>query len=183
MSCEKVASSWLTSHSLKAENFVLNKREFHEAIRCGKCGKHFSVDHAMSCQKGGYIPPLQHLSGKNLPKNSNKSEEARLDISIRGFWQKEQSAFFDVRVFNPFAPSYRNQKLDNTFAGNEREKKRAYSQRVLQVEHGSFTPLIFANSDGSSKETEKFISVLSMKISEKRDLSISLVTNWIRTKL
>ena len=161
------------------------------------CGKHFSVSHAMSCQKGGYIhhrhnevrdllgklateisndariePPLQHLSGENLPKNSNKSEEARLDISIRGFWQKEQSAFFDVRVFNPFAPSYRNQKLENTFAGNERERKRAYSQRVLQVEHGSFTPLIFAHSGGSSRETETFISVLSMKISEKRDLSI-----------
>ena len=172
------------------------------------CGRHFSVDHGMSCQKGGYIhhrhnevrdllgklaaeisndvriePPLQHLSGENLPRNSNISEEARLDISIRGFWQKEQSAFFDVRVFNPFAPSYRNQKLDSTFAGNEREKKRAYSQRVLQVEHGSFTPLIFAHSGGSSRETEKFISVLSTKISEKRDLSISLVTNWIRTKL
>ena len=125
------------------------------------CGKHFSVDHAMSCQKVGYIhhrhnevrdllgklatkiePPLEHLSGENLPKNSNKSEEAKLDISIRGFWKKEQSAFFDVRVFHPFAPLYRNQKQDNTFAGNEREKKRAYSQRVLQVEHGSFTPLI-----------------------------------------
>ena len=92
-------------------------------------------------------------------------------------------AYFDVRVVNPFAPSYRNQKLDNTFAGNEREKKHAYSQRVLQVEHGSFTPLIFAHSGGSSRETERFISVLSMKISEKRDLQIALVTNWIRTKL
>ena len=111
------------------------------------------------------------------------TNQKRQNISIRGFWKKEQSAFFDVRVFHPFAPSYRNQKLDNTSAGNEREKKRAYSQRVLQVEHGSFTPLIFAHSGGSSRETEKFISVLSMKISEKRDLSFSLVINWIRTKL
>ena len=128
LSCMKGASLWLTSLPLKAENFVLNKREFHDAIRLRYrwhlkfmlticvCGKHFSVDHAMSCQKGGYThhrhnevrdllgklateisndvrieSPLQHLSGENLPKNSNKSEEARLDISKCGFWQKEQS--------------------------------------------------------------------------------------------
>ena len=108
-------------------------------------------------------PPLQHLSGENLLKKFQQIRKIRLDISIRGFWQKEQSAFFDVRVFNLLATSYRNQKLDNTVAWNEREKKRAYSQRVLQVEHGSFTPLIFADSGGSSRETEKFISVLSMK--------------------
>ena len=33
LSCMKGASSWLTSLPLKAENFVLNKREFHDAIR------------------------------------------------------------------------------------------------------------------------------------------------------
>ena len=220
LSCMKGASSWLTSLPLKAENFVLNKREFYDALRLRYrwhlrfmpaicvCGKQFSVDHAMSCQKGGYIhhrhnelrdllgklateisndvsiePALQPLSGEQLPRNSNTSEEARLDISVRGFWQREQSAFFDVRVFNPFAPSYRNQKLENTFAANEREKKRAYSQRVLQVEHGSFTPLVFAHNGGSGREAEKYISVLSTKIAEKRDLPVSSVTNWIRTKL
>eukprot|EP00794_Sanderia_malayensis_P013173 gene13173-biopygen10500 len=220
MSCMKGASSWLTSLPLKGENFVLNKREFYDTLRLRYrwhlrfmpaicvCGKHFSEDHAMSCQKGGYIhhrhnelrdllgklateisndvsiePALQPLSGEQLPRNLNTSEEARLDISVRGFWQREQSAFFDVRVFNPFAPSYRNQKLENTFAANEREKKRAYSQRVLQVEHGSFTPLVFAHYGGSGREAEKYISVLSTKIAEKRDLPVSSVTNWIRTKL
>ena len=61
LSCMKGASSWLTSLPLKAENFVLNKREFHDSIRLRYrwhlkimpticvCGKHFSVDHAMSC--------------------------------------------------------------------------------------------------------------------------------------
>ena len=61
LSYMKGASSWLTSLPLKAENFVLNKREFHDAIRLRYrlhlkfmpticvCGKHFSVEHAMSC--------------------------------------------------------------------------------------------------------------------------------------
>ena len=59
--CMKGASSWLTSFPLKAKNFVLNKREFHDAIRLRYrwhlkfmpticvCGKHFSFEHAMSC--------------------------------------------------------------------------------------------------------------------------------------
>ena len=67
LSCMKGASSWLTSLPLEAENFVLNKREFHDSIRLRYrwhlkfmptirvCGKHFSVDHAMSCKNGGYI--------------------------------------------------------------------------------------------------------------------------------
>eukprot|EP00794_Sanderia_malayensis_P016408 gene16407-biopygen12090 len=67
LSCMNGASSWLTSLPLKAENFVLNKREFYDALRLRYrwhlrfmpaicvCGKHFSVDHVMSCQKGGYI--------------------------------------------------------------------------------------------------------------------------------
>ena len=63
----KGASNWLTSLPLKTENYVLNKREFHDAIRmryrwplkylpttCA-CGKQFSVDHGLSCLKGGFI--------------------------------------------------------------------------------------------------------------------------------
>ena len=35
-------------------------------------------------------PPLLPLTGENLAQNSNKSEEARLDVSARGFWQRGQ---------------------------------------------------------------------------------------------
>ena len=48
-------------------------------------------------------PPLQALSGEALSGSTNSSDEARLDVSARGFWQRGQRAFFDVRVFNPFA--------------------------------------------------------------------------------
>ena len=49
-------------------------------------------------------PNLFKLSGKTLiPKTANKSSEARLDISAREVLATGQRAFFDVRVFNPFA--------------------------------------------------------------------------------
>ena len=49
--------------------------------------------------------------------------------------------FFDVRVFHPNAPSYRGQSL---YRRHEREKKREYGDRVREIEHASFIPLIFS---------------------------------------
>ena len=74
----------------------------------------------------------------------NSSDDARLDVSARGFWQREQRAFFDVRVFNPFSKSHLNQKLDTAFSSNENGKKRHYNQRIIEVEHGSFSSLVFS---------------------------------------
>ena len=63
----KGSSSWLNSLPLKSEGNVLNKREFHDALslRCHwqmkylpsncPCGKKFTIDHAMSCLKRGFI--------------------------------------------------------------------------------------------------------------------------------
>lgn len=172
------------------------------------CGKKFSLDHAMSCIKGGYIhhrhneirdvlismseeisndvekePLLQPLTGERLSKSANVADDARLDLSVRGFWQKGQRAFFDVRVFNPFAPTYRSQKLPNVFSANEREKKRSYGQRVIEIEQGSFTPLVFTPYGGCSKETDRFLTQLSSHISSKTDVEMSIVMNWIRSVL
>ena len=216
----KGSSSWLTTLPLRSENFVLNKREFFDAVSIRyrwqlkrmpnlcSCGKPFDVDHAMSCFKGGFIhqrhdqmrdmiaqlmsdiykdvqiePHLTPLTGEHLLKRSIENDEARLDISARSFWIRGQKAYFDVRVFNPFAKKHLNQQLPNTFVSNEKEKKRSYNERVIEVEHGSFTPLIFTPYGGCSRETEKVINVLATGIAEKRDLSTSIVTNWIRTKL
>ena len=63
----KGASSWLTILLLKSENFVLNKREFYDALSLRyrwtpkylpslcPCGKKYDVDHAMSCMMGGFV--------------------------------------------------------------------------------------------------------------------------------
>ena len=133
------------------------------------CGKRFYVDHAMSCMKGGFVhrrhddvrdlfvsllkdvchdveveSHLQPLTEEVLISSSNSSDETRLDVSTRGFWQRGQRAFFDVGVFNPFGKSHLNQKLDTAFSRNENDKKRHYNQRIIEVEHGSFSPLVFS---------------------------------------
>ena len=38
------------------------------------------------------------LPGEVLISSANSSDKARLDVSARGFWQRGQRTFFDVRV-------------------------------------------------------------------------------------
>ena len=128
-------------------------------------------------------PPLQPLTGEKLRGSANKEKEARLDFTARGFWQRGEMAFFDVRVFNPFAKTQLNSKLEAAFETNEASKKREYNQRVIDIEHGSFTPVVLSAYGGFGRETNRFISSLITKIAERQDLQMSTVANYIRTKI
>ena len=98
-------------------------------------------------------PALQPLTGEVLPRSANSDDEGRLDISARGFWQRGDKAFFDVRIFNPFAKSHLPVKLKTLFAAQETAKKRDYNEGVLRVEHGSFTPIVMSAYGGFRRET------------------------------
>ena len=172
------------------------------------CGKQFNIDHALNCPKGGLInqrhnrmrdlfasvmnevhndvaiePQLMPLTGEQLPISANKADDARADISTRGFWQDGQRAFFDVTVFNPFAQSHQNSSLEKNFAASEKDKKRKYNQRVLELEHGTFSPLVFTPYGGASRETEHVIRTLCTKVAAKRKLAYGKIMNWLRTQI
>ena len=67
---------------------------------------------------------LTPLTGERFRyKTANKDKEARVDVSARGVWTRGSKAFLDVRVFNPLAPSYRNQTLAAAHRSNENMKK------------------------------------------------------------
>ena len=128
-------------------------------------------------------PGLLPVSGEVLPPSANKQDDARLDLSVRSFWQRGERAFMDVRIFNPFASTHLNQNLENSFKSNEREKKRTYGQRVIEIEHGSFTPLVFSANGGCGREADHFISVLAEKLGEKQNTSYSETVTWLRAKI
>ena len=100
---------------------------------------------------------LQPLSGEILPQGTNIEDEAILDIKARGFWGREEMAFFDVRIFNPFARSHINTNLEAVFRQNEVLKKKEYAERVIRVEHGTFTPIVLSAYGGYGLGTSKFI--------------------------
>ena len=62
--------------------------------------------------------------------------------------------FSDVRVFNPKAPTNRGPSLASTYARHEKEKRRNYQQRVLEIERASFTSLVFSASGGMAKAAQ-----------------------------
>ena len=104
-------------------------------------------------------------------------------MAARGVWTRGNKAFCDVRVFNPLAPSYRNQTLKAAHSTNENAKKREYGARVLEIEHGTFTPLVFSCFGGMATECRRFYDRLSEKLSEKRGIETTIAKSWIRTKL
>ena len=218
---EKGASSWLNALPLKCKDFHLTKNEFWDALnmRYGfqikrlpstcACGKDFSIEHSLSCLKGGYVnlrhntirnqfaellseistdvqlePQLAELTGENLKyKTSNKQNEARLDISARNVWRFGDKAFFDVRVFNPTSKFYSKMPLKSAYVTNEKEKKREYNERIIKVEHGSLTPLVFSCYGGMSRECGAFFKHLTTMISEKRGDKYQDVCKLLRTKI
>ncbi len=100
------------------------------------------------------------------------------------FWGRDrQCAFYDVRVFNPFAQSYRNTSLSQCYRRNEMEKKRAYDERVREIEHGSFSPLVFSTSGSMGTTATVVYKRIASIIAEKHNKHYSKTVHWIRCRL
>ena len=127
---------------------------------------------------------LQPLTGETLKYQTAKTENnARLDVSALGFWCRDQRAFFNIRVFDPVASSHAHQSLDVAHPKQENENHRQYEDRILHVEHASFTPLVITIAGGMSKCTKKFFSRLGEMLAEKRLLPKSIVSPCIRCRV
>ena len=62
------------------------------------------------------------------------------------------------------------------------EKKSLYNERIIEIEHGSFTPLVMSATSGMGRECKKFYSRLTEMISSKRGIVYSITVAWIRRK-
>ena len=100
---EKGSSSWLSVIPLKEMKFTLNKTEFRDEIRDLEAEILRAV-----CTDVEVELVLQEVTGEVLPRGAHKAPDVRLDIRAQGFWAREQSAFFDVRVCHPNAYSDKN---------------------------------------------------------------------------
>ena len=76
-------------------------------------------------------------------------------------------AFFDVRVFNPIAKRYVHMDTSKAYQLNEKEKKKNYNKSILEVEHGSFMPIVMSAYGGIRKEDNKFYNRLAELLAEK----------------
>ncbi len=171
LASEKGASSWLTSLPLSGFGFTLHKGAFRDALslRYGwlpsnspthcDCGSLFTVDHCLSCCKGGFLtlrhneirdltarlvtevshevrvePNLQPITGEVFSRaTSNTQEGARLDVVASGFWGgRYERTFINVRIFNPHAQSNRNIPLPSCYRKHENIKREPMSSAFVR---------------------------------------------------
>ena len=218
---DKGASSWLTAVPLVDQGLVLNKQEFRDSLRLRYnmplsdlpskcvCGEKYTVCHALSCKKGGFVaqrhdgvrnlltsligkvctnvevePQLQPLDNERFNlRTAVTSPEARLDFKAGGFWSRGVTAFFDVRVTHVNSKCNQGKATSTIFKEQKEEKKRKYQQRVLDVEMGSFTPLVFGTNGGMGADCNCFLKRLAEKLSEKNEEPYDITITWIRTLL
>ena len=168
------------------------------------------MEHALSCPKGG-LPSIRHNEIRDLTarlltevcsqvatepelqpvppeglslSTANVQEGARLDIAMNGFWGgRSERAFVDVRVFNPFAPSNMATSLSACYKKHENIKKRAYGQRIREIEHASFTPVILSATGGLAHEATFFYKRLASLLAQKWGDEYSIVMGWLRCSL
>ena len=76
-----------------------------------------------------------------------------------------------------------NTPLTQCYKKNEQEKKRAYDERVREVEHGTFSPLVFSTSGGMGATANVVYKRLASMIAEKQDQPYSRTIQWIRCRL
>ena len=167
------------------------------------CGEPNSVNHALIC---GFVikrhneirdieaellnevcssvakePKLLPLTGEIV--RGNKADEARLDVSAVGFWRPQEKMFVDVRVFDPNCKTYKEMTPSLVYTRHENIKKAEYNDRVMNVERGTLTPLIFSTTGGWGKECSRFHRHLARLIAEKRNEKYPVVMSYLRKRI
>ena len=102
---------------------------------------------------------------------------------VADFGKDNGAAFFDIRVCHPNADSYRDLTPNQVYKLHEDDKKRKYASRVLEVEQGTFTPLVFTATRGMPDECQRYHSRLAAVISAKKQENYATTMSWIRTKV
>ena len=72
--------------------------------------------------------------------------------------------------------------LNATNKTNSR-KKRAYDQRVREIEHGSFSPLVFSTTGGMGPTATIVYKRLASMIAKKHNKTYSKTIHWLRCRL
>jgi hypothetical protein len=86
-------------------------------------------------------------------------------------------------VVSPFARSYVNLKPAQLFRMAEQSKIREYRERIRDVEHADFNPLVFTCTGGMAPQCHLIMKRLAEQISKRQNVQQSVVSGWLRCRL
>jgi hypothetical protein len=176
--------------------------------KCG-CGEHFDLSHAMNCLYGGFRhllhnnlndllfdvckeagfkhvikePALLPLEGEEFAyKSANHDNGARSDLRVLGFHRPMRQQYFDVTAWSALAKS-NSGTPESVHMRTELKKEREYKQRIQEVDHGDFTPLVFCISGGMGPKAASVIRHLAEALAFKQDQPLSSTLCWLRCRI
>ena len=110
----------------------------------------------------------------------NKEDKTKLDVATDGFWgSSKERAFFEIRVFNPSAPTNKQTTTTSTYKVHKRAKKRQYGQCGKEVEHSTFTLIVLSSTGGLGREASSCYKHLKSLLSTKWDEPYSVIMGWL----
>ena len=90
-------------------------------------------------------------------KSKAQGPDLMIVPEVSGLWTTIQRAFFDMKVTHLNAPSYRQKEPAVVYRLHEKDKKRKYNRRIIEIEQGHFTPPILSTSGGMGPECAIFV--------------------------
>ena len=117
-----------------------------------------------------------------LPKRrkTSKHQQDAIDIVADGLWGgRNERSYFDVIVINPHARSNRHENLNSMYKRHENMKKRAYDQRVREVEQASFVSLVLSTTGGLGNSANTCLKRLASLLTTKQDQPYSQTVGWL----
>ena len=105
-------------------------------------------------------------------------------VAIRGVWQPQATAFFDIHVVDTDAKSY-GSLSPRLFWPMLNVKKKSKSTLMLvscNTRHVSFTPLCFSVDGLVGKEAKVFLDLMADRLALKWSKPYSCVVHWLRCK-
>ena len=167
---------------------------------CDGCGQNFTINHALKCKAGGLIisrhnefrncnadllgkSGLTQIKTEPVIKEASKSSPALiLDFCARGFWETQRDAFFDVRIIDADASSYKGIPVSTILHNHAQEKKSKYNSAVEEL-RGSFTPIITTCDGIFDYHGECYLKRMSERLSLKWDRPYSVIMGWLRCRM
>ena len=127
------------------------------------------------------VPKLQKIDNEGL--NRLTGDDAGPDIRARGVWRQGQNTSLDIRLTNTNARLQKHLPVSTILKKDEKGKKRAYNNRIMNVEPGTFAPMVFSLTGAEGPETSVFHNLIAQKIANKTEEKYEKVQISFRCKL
>jgi hypothetical protein len=180
--------------------------------RCDGCNEPFSVEHGLSCKKGGFVgqrhddvceewahlcsmaltparitsePEIfygKDLSATHRAEGEVLGDEARGDVGAHGFWKRGRTTIFDIQVCDTDAKSYGNRESKKVLEAAARKKKVKYEEACLERRR-DFTPMLYSVDGMAEKHTRAAERRVAGMLAVKWKRQYSEMAHFVRTRM